>query len=79
MNPPEVAARTAAEAYRAYRRVLAFRIIEASTNSRSTGVMPGVGEHIEAIEAQGWYLDKMSVKALDGERTAVICLFRRRQ
>lgn len=32
-----------------------------------------------SFEAQGWHLDKMSVKALDDERTAVICPFRRRQ
>ncbi|MFI5867303.1 hypothetical protein [Streptomyces sp. NPDC051546] len=74
----DAAAKAAADAYRAGRHVLTFKIVQAGTNSRSTGIMPGVGEQIEAIEAQGWYLDKMSAEALGGERTALICLFRRR-
>ncbi|MGW6142160.1 hypothetical protein [Streptomyces sp. NPDC055140] len=75
------ATRVAAEAYTNGRQVLAFKIIEASSTSRSTGVMSGVGEQIEAIEAQGWTLDRMAGaegKALTGERAAMLCLFRRR-
>ncbi|MFI6105829.1 hypothetical protein [Streptomyces sp. NPDC051310] len=77
----EVATKTAAEAYAAGRQVLTFKIIEANVSHRSTGVMSGVGEQIEAIEAQGWMLSNMAAaegKALGGERTALVCLFRRR-
>jgi len=75
------ATRVATEAYSAGRQALVFKIIEASSSSRSTGVMSGVGEQIEAIEAQGWALSNMAAaegKALTGERTALVCLFRRR-
>ncbi|WP_030387057.1 hypothetical protein [Streptomyces sp. NRRL S-241] len=78
----DVASRAAAEAYQAGRQVLTFKIIEASSTSRHTGLMTGVGEQIEAIEAQGWHLSTMAAaegKALSGERTALVCLFRRRQ
>ncbi|MEU2180095.1 hypothetical protein [Streptomyces thermolilacinus] len=77
----ETAAKVAAEAYAAGRYVLTFKIIEANSTHRSTGLMTGVGEQIEAIEAQGWTLTNMAAadgKALSGERTALICLFRRR-
>ncbi|MFI6862634.1 hypothetical protein ACIBKZ_22525 [Streptomyces sp. NPDC050421] len=77
----ETATRAAAEAYAAGRYVLTFKIIEANSTSRSTGIMTGVGEQIEAIEAQGWTLTNMTAaegKALSGERTALVCLFRRR-
>ncbi|MFD0554511.1 hypothetical protein ACFQ0X_39195 [Streptomyces rectiviolaceus] len=73
--------RVAAEAYTAGRQVLTFKIIEANASHRSTGIMSGVGEQIEAIEAQGWTLTNMAAsegKALTGERTALVCLFRRR-
>lgn len=78
----ETAAKAAAAAYSAGRQVFAFKIIEANTNSRSTGPMIGVAEQIEGIEAQGWFLANMAGaegKALGGERTALLCLFRRRQ
>ncbi|WP_416968461.1 hypothetical protein [Streptomyces sp. 4F14] len=74
------ASRVAALAYTEGRRVLTFKIIEAGTASRTTGLMPGVGEQIEAIEAQGWTLSDMAAaegKTLTGERTSLICLFRR--
>ncbi|MEV6790892.1 hypothetical protein AB0M87_02600 [Streptomyces sp. NPDC051320] len=75
------ATRTAQAAYQEGRHVLTFKIIEASSSSRSTGIMSGVGEQIEAIEGQGWMLTNMTAatgKALSGDRTALICLFRRR-
>ncbi|MCT9010005.1 hypothetical protein [Streptomyces rhizosphaerihabitans] len=75
------ATRVATEAFTNGRQVLVFKIIEANSTHRSTGVMSGVGEQIEAIEAQGWALDRMSGaegKALTGDRTALVCLFRRR-
>ncbi|MFF4331170.1 hypothetical protein ACFYZT_32275 [Streptomyces sp. NPDC001591] len=78
----DVATKAAADAYAAGRQVLTFKIIEANVSHRSTGEMSGVGQQIEAIEAQGWYLANMAAaegKALSGERTAVVCLFRRRQ
>ncbi|MFE5537135.1 hypothetical protein [Streptomyces sp. NPDC056492] len=78
----DVATKAAAEAYQAGRQVLTYKIIEANLNHRATAVMPGVGEQIEAIEAQGWFLANMAAaegKALSGDRTALICLFRRRQ
>jgi len=61
--------------------VLAYKIIEASTSSRTTAPMTGVAEQIQAIEAEGWVLANMAAgegKAFTGERTALICLFRRR-
>ncbi|GHD26180.1 hypothetical protein [Streptomyces galbus] len=75
------ATRAAEQAYTEGRQVLTFKIIEANSSSRHTGVMTGVGEQIEAIEAQGWTLTNMAAaesKALTGERTGLICLFRRR-
>ncbi|MEU2111836.1 hypothetical protein [Streptomyces sp. NPDC019507] len=77
----ETATNAAREAYAKGQRVLTFKIIEANVTSRSTGIMTGVGEQIEAIEAQGWDLANMAAsegKALSGERTALVCLFRRR-
>ena len=74
------ASRIAALAYTEGRRVLTFKIIEAGSSSRTTGLMPGVGEQIEAIESQGWTLSNMTAaegKAFTGDRTALICLFRR--
>lgn len=78
----DIATKAAAEAYQAGRHVLTFKIIEANSTSRTTGLMTGVGDQIEAIEAQGWHLTNMAAsegKALSGERTALICLFRRRR
>ncbi|MEU8886725.1 hypothetical protein [Streptomyces sp. NPDC048442] len=75
------AEKVAADAYQAGRYILTFKIIEANTTHRSTGLMSGVGEQIEAIERQGWTLSNMASsegKALSGDRTALICLFRRR-
>lgn len=75
------AERNAADAYAEGRTTLVFKIIEASSTSRTTGIMSGVGEQIEAIERQGWALATMTAaegKALSGERVALVCLFRRR-
>jgi hypothetical protein len=69
------ATRNAREAFTAGRKVLSFKIIEASAASRMTGIMPGVGEQIEAIEAEGWVLAEMS--ATTGGRPAA-CGLRRR-
>ncbi len=77
----DVATKAAAEAYEQGRQVLSFKIIEANASHRSTGIMLGIGEQIEAIEAVGWQLTNMAAaeaKAMTGERTALICLFRRR-
>ncbi|MCH5677843.1 hypothetical protein [Streptomyces gilvus] len=63
------------------RSVLVYKIIEANKTSMTTAPMTGVGEQIEAIEAQGWQLYNMAAaesKTLGGERIGVICLFRRR-
>ena len=75
------ATEAAQKAYEEGRQVLTFKIIEANTSHRTTGLMTGVGEQIEAIEAQGWMLTNMAAaegKALTGDRSALICLFRRR-
>ncbi|MET8974421.1 hypothetical protein ABZX85_02275 [Streptomyces sp. NPDC004539] len=74
------ATRTAAQAYTEGRQILTYKIIESSSSSRNTGLMPGVGEQIEAIESQGWTLTNLTAaegKAFTGDRTALICLFRR--
>ncbi|GHD42783.1 hypothetical protein GCM10010317_014590 [Streptomyces mirabilis] len=65
------------------RAVLVYKIIEASGGSLDfTGPMTGVGEQIEAIEAEGWGLVSMATaesKTLSGdERAGLICVFRRR-
>ncbi len=75
------AEQAAQKAYAEGRQILTFKIIEANVSHRSTGLMSGVGEQIEAIERQGWTLANMAAaegKALSGDRTALICLFRRR-
>jgi hypothetical protein len=75
------ATRNAREAFAAGRQVISFKIIEAASTSRMTGIMSGVGEQIEAIEGEGWTLDTMTAttgKTLSGQRTALVCLFRRR-
>ncbi|MEU5608441.1 hypothetical protein AB0H03_06735 [Streptomyces sparsogenes] len=77
----DLATQAATDAYAQGRQTLVFKIIEANAGSRSTGLMTGVGEQIEAIEAQGWMLANMCAaegKALSGDRTALVCLFRRR-
>jgi len=72
------------EAKKAYvegRYVLVYKIIEANKSSMATAPMAGVGEQIEAIEAEGWALANMAAaesKTLGGERIGVVCLFRRR-
>ncbi|MFE0889415.1 hypothetical protein ACFW4Q_10285 [Streptomyces rochei] len=70
-------------AYAEGRAVLVYKIIEASGGSIDyTGPMTGVGEQIEAIEAEGWALANMATaesKTLSGdERAGLICIFRRR-
>ncbi|GGL80693.1 hypothetical protein GCM10010129_25330 [Streptomyces fumigatiscleroticus] len=74
------AERVAAQAHQEGRSTLVFKVIEASSGSRTTGIMTGVGEQIEAIERQGWTLSTMTAaegKAFTGKRVALICLFRR--
>jgi hypothetical protein len=76
----QVATDEARKAYARGQQVLVYKIIEANMNSRSTAPMPGVAEQIAAIEAAGWTLSNMAAaegKALSGDRTALICLFRR--
>lgn len=76
-----MAGKEAAEAYARGQRVLVYKFIEANVSSRHTSPMSGIAEQIEAVEAAGWALDTMAAaegKALGGERTALICLFRRR-
>ncbi|MBM0230080.1 MULTISPECIES: hypothetical protein [Micromonospora] len=61
--------------------ILVYKIIEATTNSRVTAPMSGVAEQIQAIEAEGWMLANMAAaegKAMTSERTALVCVFRRR-
>ncbi|MFI1520635.1 hypothetical protein [Kitasatospora cineracea] len=77
-----LAADKAREAYAKGDFVFVFKAIEANAKSTSTGPMPGMSEQIQAIEAEGWHLDKMAAAegktALSGERIALILLFRRR-
>jgi hypothetical protein len=71
----------AKKAYTEGRWVLVYKIIEANKSSMATAPMAGVGEQIEAIEAEGWALANMAAaesKTLGGERIGVVCLFRRR-
>lgn len=71
----------ARKAYTEGRNVLVYKIIEASKTSMTTAPMAGVGEQIEAIEAQGWQLYNMAAaesKTIGGERIGIVCLFRRR-
>ncbi|WP_326709621.1 hypothetical protein OG758_09825 [Streptomyces sp. NBC_01474] len=73
----------ARKAYAEGRAVLVYKIIEASGGSIDyTGPMTGVGEQIEAIEAEGWALANMATgesKTLSGdERVGLVCVFRRR-
>ncbi|MGW1892133.1 hypothetical protein ACWCP6_18015 [Streptomyces sp. NPDC002004] len=71
----------ARKAYAEGRSTLAYKIIEANVSSKTTAPMSGVGEQIEAIEAEGWALTNMAAaesKTLGGERIGLICLFRRR-
>lgn len=75
------ATKKARDAYAEGRQILTFKIIEANLNHRATGVMTGISEQIEAIETEGWMLANMCAaegKALGNDRTALICLFRRR-
>lgn len=87
----EVAAEAAQHAIDAGRHVLVYKFIEAMTGSASTGPMTGLNDQIEAIEALGWVLDKMSVSQSEtmtgsafqwpnqasNERIALVCIFRR--
>lgn len=60
-------------------RVLVYKFIEANTNSKATAPMTGMANQIQAVEAEGWTLDKMAAaegKAMTGERVALVCLFR---
>ncbi|MER7916276.1 MULTISPECIES: hypothetical protein [unclassified Streptomyces] len=63
------------------RTVLVYKFIEANKTSTTTAPMAGIGEQIEAVEAEGWRLDQMAAaesKTLSGERIGLVCLFRRR-
>ncbi|MDQ1049136.1 hypothetical protein [Streptomyces sp. V4I2] len=57
----ETAAAAAQHAIDAGRHVLVYKFIEAQTGSAATGPMTGMNDQIEAVEALGWTLDKMSV------------------
>lgn len=75
------ATNAAREAYAAGQYVLAYKFIEANKTSMTTAPMAGIGEQIQAVEAEGWALDKMAAaesKTMGGERIALVCLFRRR-
>ncbi|MFD8422682.1 hypothetical protein [Streptomyces sp. NPDC059466] len=77
------AADEARKAHAEGRSVLVYKIIEAGGGSHDfTGPMTGVGEQIEAIEAEGWALADMATaqsKTLSGdERAGLVCVFRRR-
>ena len=75
------ATNAAREAYANGQFVLAYKFIEANKTSMATALMTGIGEQIQAVEAEGWALDKMAAaesKTLGGERIALVCLFRRR-
>ncbi|WP_240677792.1 hypothetical protein [Actinacidiphila soli] len=61
-------------------QVLVYKFIEANSNSKLTAPMLGMGEQIQAVEAEGWALANMAAaegKAFTGERVALVCLFRR--
>ncbi|MCZ4607757.1 hypothetical protein O3S80_29170 [Streptomyces sp. Lzd4kr] len=76
----DFAAKEARNAIEKGRSVFVYRIIEAMTNSMTTGALTGVNDQIEDIEREGWRLEHLSVgegKAITGERVAIICLFRR--
>jgi hypothetical protein len=71
----------ARKAYESGQAVLVYKFIEANKTSVTTAPMAGVGEQIEAVEAEGWALYNMAAaesKTLSGERIGIICLFRRR-
>lgn len=73
----EHAARAFAEGHTIY----VAKLMEQITNSALSGPMGRVAEQIEAIEAEGWQMERMSAceaKAVTGERVGVVCLFRRR-
>ncbi|PWU48047.1 hypothetical protein DLE60_04665 [Micromonospora globispora] len=75
------AGKHAREALAKGNHILVYKIIEATTNSRVTAPMAGIAEQIQAIEAEGWMLANMAAaegKAMTSERTALVCLFRRR-
>lgn len=79
-NKAESARQQAQHAVDAGRRVFIFKVIEANTNSMTTGAMTGVNDQIEEIESVGWKLEHLAVgegKALTGERLALVLLFRR--
>jgi hypothetical protein len=71
----------ARKAYASGQAVLVYKFIEAGKTSMSTAPMVGIGEQIEAVEAEGWVLANMAAaesKTLGADRIGVICLFRRR-
>ncbi|WP_393057716.1 hypothetical protein [Streptomyces sp. LN549] len=77
----DVAGKEAREAYARGDYVLVYKFIEASSTSKTTAPMTGIAEQITAVESAGWMLQNMAAaegKALTGERTALVCLFRRR-
>jgi hypothetical protein len=71
----------ARKAYAEGQAVLVYKFIEANKTSAVTGPMTGIGEQIQAVEAEGWALANMAAaesKTLGGERIGLVCLFRRR-
>lgn len=70
----------ARSAYESGQYVLVYKFIEANKTSMTTAPMTGIAEQIQAVEAEGWALDKMTAtesKTLGGERIGLVCLFRR--
>ncbi|MEU6279495.1 hypothetical protein [Streptomyces sp. NPDC047028] len=71
----------ARKAYANGQHVLVYKFIEANKTSSTTAPMTGIGEQIQAVEAEGWALANMAAaesKTLGGERIGLVCLFRRR-
>jgi hypothetical protein len=67
------AARAVAEG----RRVFACRVNEGGWNDNWGGSLSGVAEQIEAVEAQGWRLDKASFLPGKGQNVSAFLIFRR--
>lgn len=67
------AARAVAEG----RRVFVCRVNEGGWGGQWGGVLSGVAEQIEAVEAQGWRLDRASFLPGKGHHVSAYMIFRR--
>jgi hypothetical protein len=67
------AARAVAEG----RAVFACRVNEGGWGGDWGGTLSGVAEQIEAVEGQGWHLDKASFLPGKGEHVSAFLIFRR--